>query len=136
MAAGQESSAPPESRSLQEIVEAIVRDIQQIMRAEMRLARRELTEKTAQFKSASIFAAAAACAGFLGAACFVTACIAALAAVVPVWLAALLVGILCCGVAIGGFIAARSRFGRIDPVPHQTVRTVKENLEWTQQRAS
>lgn len=125
-----------EKRSLAEIIEAIVKDIQHIIRAEIRLARRELTEKTARVKNASIFLAGAACAGFLGAACFVTACIAALAVALPLWLAALVMAIVCCGIALGGFILGRSRLGRIDPVPQQTVRTVKENLEWAKQRAS
>lgn len=125
-----------EERSLQGIVQAILRDIQDMFGAEMRLARREITEKIALFKNASLFLAAAAAAGLLGAACLVTACIAALAVALPLWLAALIMGIVCCGVAFGGLVLALSRLDGIDPVPRQTIGTVKENLEWAKQRVS
>lgn len=125
-----------EERSVPEIVQSIVRDIESIIQAELRLARREIGEKIARVKNASIFVAVAAVMGFLGAACLVTACIAAIAVALPLWLSALIMWAVCCILAGIGFILAKSRLAQIDPVPHQTIQTVKENVAWAKQRAS
>jgi predicted membrane protein len=125
-----------EERSLPEIIQAILKDVESIIQAELRLARREIREKVGRLKNASIFIGVAALLGILGAACLVTACIAAIAVALPLWLSALIMWAVCCVLAGIGFVLAKSRLEQIDPVPHQTIQTVKENVEWAKQRAS
>jgi uncharacterized membrane protein YqjE len=124
----------PESRSLSEIVQDILADIQNIIRAEIRLARTELNEKAQKIKLAAGFFGVAAIFGLMGAFCFLAACVAALALVMPFWLSALLIAIALFAMAAGAYIAARNRFAKVDAVPHQTVETVKEDIEWAKQR--
>ncbi|HEY1340522.1 MAG TPA: phage holin family protein [Bryobacteraceae bacterium] len=123
-----------EGRSLAAIVQDVLRDLQNMMRAEIRLARAEMAEKAQRAGSAAgLFGAAAVC-GLLAAAAFVTTCIAALALVMPVWLAALLMCLFL--VMIGGacYAGGRSRWKQTDLAPRQTVDTLKEDVEWAKRQ--
>lgn len=124
----------PESRSLSEIVQDILTDIQNIIRAEVRLARTELNEKAQKIRLAAGLFGAAAVLGLMGAFCLLAASVAALELVMPFWLSALVMGIALVALGAGAYIAARNRFVRIDPVPRHTLDTVKEDIEWAKQR--
>jgi len=126
----QVQTSVPDPRSLGQIIQDIVQGLENMLDAEIRLARAEILQKTGQVKHASVFLGIAAGAGLLGAACFVTTCIAALNLVMPLWLAALLVGIGLMIVAGGAFALGRNRMEEVDPVPRQTVQTLREDLEW------
>lgn len=121
-----------ENRSLRDLIQGILQDIQRIIHAEIQLARAEIGEKARRVRQVSMLFGGAAICGALSAACLVTACIAALALVLPVWLAALLMGVLFLAGAGAAFTAGRTRMQQIDLVPRQTVATVKENLEWAE----
>jgi hypothetical protein len=85
---------------------------------------------------AGIFLGGAAVMGLLAAMCFVTTCIVALAIVLPLWLAALLVGVLLAIGAGGGYMLGRLALEEIDPVPQQTVETLQDLVDWSRTRAS
>ena len=119
-----------ENRSLGDIVQDILQDVQKIIQAELRLGRMEIQEKAQRVKSASAFLGAAAVCGLLGAACIITTCIGALTLVMPLWLAALLMGILLFCVAAAAFTMGRTRIEQVDPLPRETLQTVKDTLEW------
>jgi len=123
-------------RSAGDIVQDVVRDVGDIVRGEIRLARAEISEKAGKAgKAGGLFGGAAVCGLFAGA-CLVTACIAALALAMPLWLAAALMFVLlaCAG---GAFYAgARSRLKQIDPVPERTVQTAKDTVQWAKHRTT
>jgi len=125
-----------EMRSTGEILRDIARDFQDMVRAEIRLARTEITDKVQRAgKAGGLFGGAAFC-GLMAGACFVVACIAALSLAMPLWLAAL---IMCVFLAcIGGacYQGGRNRLKQIDPVPERTVATMKDTKEWANQRMS
>lgn len=121
-------------RPLRDIVREILQDIGQIVHGEIRLAKTELREKATALGKAAGTLAGAAVTGLLAAACFVTTGIAALALVMPVWLAALIIGILLAFTAAGAYALARTRMTRIEPMPERTVQTMKENIEWAKQK--
>jgi hypothetical protein len=121
-------------RSVGQLFGDVVRDIQNIMRAEIRLARTEFSEKAKRAGKASGMLGIAGVTGGLAAACFVTACIAALALVMAVWLSALVVGIVLGLVAAGSFVTGRNRLRRVDPVPQRTIETLKDDIEWAKHR--
>jgi hypothetical protein len=129
-------SDPPDRRSLREIVQDIVRDLQQMIRGEIRLARTEIAGKLGQTGQAAGFLGAAAVTGLLAAACVVTACIAALALVISVWLSALLMAILLGMIAAGSYIQGRIKLDHVDAIPQRTVETLKDNVEWAKHRTS
>lgn len=124
-----------DTHSWGEIVSAVIQNIQNIFRAEMRLAGVEIREKVRKSAKAGGLLGAAALLGLLAAACVTTACIAALAIVLPVWLAALIMAVLLGGGAGGAFLLGRLALEDVDPIPQQTMETIKDNIEWAKTRA-
>ncbi len=123
-----------EERSTGDILQDVLTNVGNIMRGEIRLARAEIRESAGKAGKAGGFAGGAAYCGFMAGACLVAACIAALALVMPVWLAALVMCIiLACGAA-ALYLGARTRFKQIDPVPERAVQTAKDTLEWAKHR--
>lgn len=123
-------------RSAGDIAQDVLRDVAEIVRGEVRMARVEIREKAVKAgKAGGLFGGAAVCGLFAGG-CFVTACIAALAMHMPLWLAASLMGLflVCAGSAF--YAGARSRLKQIDPVPERTVQTAKDTLQWAKHRTT
>lgn len=112
----------------------ILRDFQDIMRAELRLVRAEMSEKARAAAKSGMFLGTAAVSGLLAAGALVACVIAALALVMPVWAAALIVGVALAIIAGGTFAAGRARLRNVKPVPEQTVQTIREDVEWAKER--
>jgi Flp pilus assembly protein TadB len=123
-----------DTRSLGGIVQDILRDVQEVMRSEVRLARAEMTEKARQAGKAGGMLGGAAVAGLMAAACLVVAAIAALALAMPVWLAALIMAVLLGSIGAAAYAGGRARLRRVKPVPERTVQTIKDDVEWAKQR--
>ncbi len=125
-----------DERTWKTIVADIIRDIEKIVQNEIRLAGVELKQKLVQGGMAGTMLAGAGVMGFFAMACMITACIAALHIVMPLWLAAVVMGVLLGTAAGGAFLAGRMMLQEFDPVPRRTVETLKENLEWAKTRAA
>lgn len=120
--------------SLGALLGNLVSDLQDLIRGEIRLARQELKEEA---QSAAIGVGLMAGAGvfalvgmiFLG---FTLTY--ALMRVVPDWAAALIVAALILAGALLLFAIGRQRLAQIDPVPHQTIASLKEDTQWVKQQ--
>lgn len=137
MSDGVNTIAPAESTDtgpVSSIVRDVLHDVSRIIRAEIQLARTELSEKGARAGRAAAVLAAAAVTGLLAVACFVTTCIAAMTLIMPLWLAALFMGILLSLASGGAYAMGRSRLEQVDLKPEQTVETLKEDVQWAKQR--
>jgi hypothetical protein len=122
-------------RSAGEIVQDVMRDVGEIVRAEVRLARAEMLEKAkAAGAGAGMLGGAAVC-GLLGGMCFAAAAIAALSLAMAVWLAAAIVCVLLLAVAGGMYAAGRKMLKQVNPVPERTRQTLKDDLEWAKHHA-
>lgn len=113
-----------------DLLRDFVSEAQQLARQELRLARAELrAEAAAAGKAAGTVGAggALAYAGLLGLMC---AAIVGLAAAIPLWLSAFIVGGLV--LAVGGLIAmgGMAKLRRLHPKPEQTTQTLKEDRRW------
>ena len=125
-------------RSLGELLRQLSEQTTRLVHQEMELAKAELQQKGRQAGAgAGMFGGA----GALGLAALgaLTACfILALDAVMPAWLAALIVAVV---YGIIAFVLVKQGQARvkqaIPPVPTQTIETVKEDVEWarTQMRS-
>jgi membrane protein implicated in regulation of membrane protease activity len=94
----------------------------------MRLAQTEFREAA---KHAGLGAGLLSVAGLLailGLATFVTSAVAALASVLPLWAAALVVGVLLFVSAGIAALVSKKQIQQTDPVPQQTVASVKEDI--------
>lgn len=125
-----------DSRPLSEFVRSVITDLQEIVRAEIRLALSELKSQAHHSRKAAVFLAAAGLLAFLATECFLITCIAALAIVLPLWLAALIIGVMLAVVAGGAFTLGRLALDKVDPLPQRTLETLKDNLDWAKDRLS
>jgi Flp pilus assembly protein TadB len=125
-------------RPLPELLKQLSEETTRLVRQELELAKAELTQKGKQAGAgAGLFGAAGAIGlAALGA---LTACfILALNAVMPAWLAALIVAVVYGIIAFVLVKQGQARMRRATPpVPEQTIETVKEDVEWakTQMRS-
>jgi uncharacterized membrane protein YqjE len=125
-------------RPLGELLRQLSEETTRLVRQEIELAKAELTQKGRQAGiGAGLFGAAAAI-GLLALAALTTCLILALDAVMPAWLAALVVAVVYA--IIAGVLALQGRNKvkqAVPPVPEQTVETVKEDVQWakTQMRS-
>jgi hypothetical protein len=131
-----DSNPELKERSWKEIFSDIVRDIEKIVQNEIRLAGVELRQKLVQGGKAGAILAGAGVMGFFAMACMITACVAALHLVVPLWLAAVVMGALLGAGAGGAYLAGRMMMQEVDLVPRRTVETLKEDIDWVKARAA
>lgn len=126
----------PSDRPVAELMKQLSDQTATLVRQELDLAKAELTEKgkkaglgAGMFGGASIFGVYA-----LGA---LTACaILALALAVDGWLAALIVaGVLGAIAGVLALVGAKNVKQGVPPTPERTIESVKEDVEWTKQRA-
>jgi uncharacterized membrane protein YqjE len=127
---------PQADRPVAELLKQLSEQASTLVREEMELAKAELRRKgKAAGMGAGLLAGAALFGVFaMGA---ITACvIAALATAVPTWLAALIVAVVY--LAVAGVLALRGRTKLREgtpPAPEQAIESVKEDVQWTKQRA-
>jgi hypothetical protein len=126
-------------RSLGELLRQLSEQTTRLVHQELELAKAELTQKGKQAGAgAGLFGGA----GALGLAALgaLTACfILALNAIMPAWLAALIVAAVYGAIAAFLSLRGRDRVKQATPlVPEQTIETVKEDVEWakTQTRSA
>jgi len=119
-----------------EIVQNVMRDVGEVVRGEVRLAKAEFSEKASKAGKAGGFFGAAALCGVMGFACLVLAAVAALALVMPVWGASLIVCVVLLIIAGGAYFSGKSKMKEVTPVPEKTVQTIKDDIEWAKHRTT
>jgi uncharacterized membrane protein YqjE len=117
-------------RTLSEVLQDIVANIQEIFRSEFRLAKAEIQIEATKAVRSSIplvigFLLSLYALGFI-----LLAAVHALSIVVDAWLAALIVGVAILVIAIMLVSVGRQRLKQVKVVPEKTVVTVKENVQW------
>ena len=125
---------PRDERSLGELFADLSRETTTLVRQEVELAKTEMTQKASRvLKNVGFLAigGAVAYAGFLA---IIAAVIILLAAILPWWLSALLVGIVIA--ATGGFLIWKGldALKKEDLVPRQTIESLKEDQEWAKEQ--
>jgi len=121
-------------RPVSDVVQDIVRNIQEIIRSEVRLAKTEVREEVGHAKSAGIVVAAGAVAAIFAVLFLLWAVVYALATAMPQWAAALIIGVLL-GIGAGLTLnAGVKRFKQVKPTPQRTIASLKENVQWAKQQ--
>jgi len=123
-----------EGRSLSDVFQNIVRNVQEIVRSEIRLAKTEVREEIIEAKSATLLLATGIGACIFAILFLLLSLVYGLATVIPSWAAALAVGV---GLALAAtltLIASTRRFKQLTPTPEHTVESIKENIAWAKQR--
>jgi uncharacterized membrane protein YqjE len=123
-------------KSLGELVAEMTGEISALMRKEVELAKVEIKEEVGRAGKAGGMLGAGAGAGYF-ALLFVSLALAwLLDQAMPIALAFLIVGVLY-GIAAAILIPrGREQMKRVDPVPHRTVETLKEDAAWVRAQKS
>jgi len=118
-----------QDRSAGEIVKDIVANAQGIIRSEVKLAKTELREQAQKALNAGTMLGVGAVVGLYGLGFLLAAAVAALALVVPWWVAALIVGGVL-AIASGALVSVGLGRWKQVHAPEKTIADVKENVEW------
>jgi hypothetical protein len=119
-------------RSIPEILQDVLTNIQDIVRAEVRLAKAELGEELNRARSGGLLIGVGAVAAIFSTLFLLLACVYALGRVVPNWAAALIVAA-AVGVAAAVTLGlGLKRLKTIQAAP-KTAASLKENVRWAKQ---
>jgi uncharacterized membrane protein YqjE len=134
-AEGDAYDAPPDpERPLGELVGDLARDLGTLVRQEIDLAKVELKEEAVKTGKAAGMLGGAGFAGYM-VLLFLSLTVArALGEVMPLAWAALIVAVIWAVVGAVLYLLGRSRLRSVDPTPHRTVETIKEDVQWAKTR--
>jgi uncharacterized membrane protein YqjE len=127
-------ATPQTQRTVSDVLQDIVGNVQQIIRSEFRLAKVELREKAERASRPAVFVASGTLVGLYGLGFLFLAAVYGLAVVVPEWAAALIVGAVLCIIGVMVLSSGRAKLKTIDPIPDKTVQTLKENVQWAKEQ--
>jgi len=119
-----------EERSLGELFAELTRETSTLVRKEVELAKTELTDKATRAGKNVGFLAVGGAVAYAGVLAVVAGVILLLGQAIPLWVSALLVGLLVTG---GGYFLVQkglTALKHMDMVPHRTIETLKEDTEW------
>jgi len=120
-------------RSVGSILQGILDNLQELVRSEVALAKREVADDIQRGKGAIAMLVAGAAVALIGFHFLLWTAVYALALRLPIWAATAIVGALF--VVVGGLVVSigLKRWQVISFTPERTVATLKENLEWVKQ---
>jgi uncharacterized membrane protein len=122
--------------SIAELVKQLSEQSSRLARQEVELAKAELAVKGKQAGVGAGMFGAAGIVGLYALGALIACAILALATAVAAWLSALIVAAVCGAIAGVLALTGKSKVKQgVPPVPEQTVESVKEDVEWTKQRA-
>jgi uncharacterized membrane protein YqjE len=118
-------------RSIAVVLKDIVGNLQQIVRAEIRLARVEVRQEVDKARRTALLLIVGGAVTILALACALLACVCLLATVVAPWIAALVVA--AAAGALGGavIVAGMKQWHQVTIPPPRTVATLEETIQWT-----
>jgi uncharacterized membrane protein YqjE len=127
--------ATDNDRSIASVIKDIVCNLQQIVRAEIRLAKAELRDEAAKAKRGVTMLAAGALLAMLALGALLLAAIYGLSTTMPPWAAALVVGL--ATAILGGLFASAGakQLKQVTLPPPKTAATIQENVQWAKTQA-
>src|SRR5689334_6196871 len=117
-------------RSVSELLQDIVANVQQIIRSEVLLAKTEVKEEALQASKAARYLGIGGAAALYGVGFLLLFCVYALATAIAAWAAALIVGIVLSIIAAVLLKIGVTRIKQVSPTPQRTIQSVKENVRW------
>jgi protein-S-isoprenylcysteine O-methyltransferase Ste14 len=124
-------------RSIGELTKAISRDATALVRAEVQLAKDEVSAKAKESAAGGAMLAVAALLGVAAFGTLVATAVAALSTTMATWLAALIVAVVLIVIAaiVGAVAVSRLRKAQ-PPAPTETIESAKEDVQWLKRHAT
>ncbi len=119
-----------DDRSLGELFSELSQDTTTLIRQEVNLAKTEMSQKASRVGKDVGFMAAGGAVAYAGLLAILAGVIALLGLVIPLWLSALLVGLV---VAVVGYFLVKRGLDALkqeELAPRETIQTLKEDKEW------
>jgi hypothetical protein len=116
--------------SVGELIGNISNDLSQLFRQEVELAKVELKEEAAKAGKAAGMLGGAGFAGYLAVVLLSFALVFGLGNVMDLGWAALIVAVIWGAIGAVLFVNGRKKLKTVDPTPHRTVDTLKEDAKW------
>jgi hypothetical protein len=117
-------------RSVPEVLQDIVGNIQEIIRSEFRLAKAEVKQEASKAAPSLKMIVVGAGIGFYALGFLLFTLVMGLATMMATWLAALIVGAVLGLTALALLATASKRLKQVNPVPERAIETMKENVQW------
>jgi cytochrome c-type biogenesis protein CcmH/NrfG len=124
-----------EERSFGELLGELSEDVSTLMRQEVRLARAEMSRTLSRATTDAVKLGAGALVALAGGLTVVAALVLGLIALgLAAWVSALIIGAL---LGATGYVMLRNGLQdlkRVDPTPHRTVETLRDDLQWVKEQ--
>lgn len=120
--------------TLGDLFSSLTEDLSTLIRKEVDLARTETTEKVTHATRSIVSIVVGGLVAYAGLIALIIAIIVGLSRFMPLWLSALIVGIVV--IAIGAIMisSGRGSLAKMSIVPEKTVESMKENTEWAKEQ--
>lgn len=122
--------------TLGELFSELSQETSALFRQEVQLAKAEVTRKATRAGKEIAFIAAGGFVAYAGFLALIAAAIFGVAEFLPIWLSALLVGVIVAGVGYLLLQKGISGLKEINPAPRRTIETLKEDKEWLKQQVT
>lgn len=124
-----------DDRSLGELFAELAREMSTLFRQEVALAKTEMTQKATRVGMNIAFLLVGGAIAYAALLAIIAAIIIALGTyVMPMWAAALIVGIVIAAVAAGLVMKGLTALKSEDLAPRQTIETLKEDAQWAKEQ--
>lgn len=127
---------PTTDQSVGDLVSGIASDLSTLMRQELDLAKAEVRQEVSKAGKAAGMLGGAGFAGWFVALFLSFTLLYLLDSAIDAGWAALIVALIWAVIAAVLFVVGRNRLKSVDPTPHRTVETVKEDVQWLKNRNS
>ena len=117
-------------RTLPEVINHIVGNIQEIIGAEFQLAKTEIKEEISKASAPAATLGAGLVISFFALGFLLLAAVYALSMVIAAWLAALLVGVTLTTTGIALISSGAKKLKGVNVLPEKTADSLKENMQW------
>jgi len=125
-----------EERSLGDLFSELANETTVLVRQEVALAQVELTTKATRVGKNVGFLAVGGAVAYAAVLSILAGVIMLLGLAIPVWLSAIIVGLVVGGIAYFLVSSALAELRATDPVPRETVETIKEDAQWLKNQVS
>lgn len=123
-----------DERTIGELFAELARETSTLVRQEVELAKTEMTQKaTSAGKDAGMIGAGGALA-YAGLLAILAAVIIGLGELIPLWISALLVGLVVVGIGYVLIQRGLTAIKQISPAPRQTIESLKEDKDWVKEQ--
>lgn len=122
--------------SLGELFLELSQEASSLIRQEVQLAKAEVTRKATRAGKEVAFMAAGGLVAYAGFLALIAAAIFGVAEFLPLWLSALLIGVIVAGAGYLLLQKGKNGLKEINPAPRRTIESLKEDKEWLKQQVT